>query len=141
MSKKAWIIVLVGVAVAVAVGVGLAIVLDDGGGSQSSAETAYCSSLNDLETSVSEVAAADPSSTTPDQLEPLISGAQNAWRDVQSAASNLASANQSSLVQAWNGFQSAVDTSAGSSTQSIVSAAQILQSAAQSSLESYDCSS
>jgi len=139
MSKRTWVIVLVAVGAAIAVGVVLAVVLDDGGGSQSSAETAYCSSLNDLETSVAEVANAAPSSTTQAQLEPLISGVQNAWRDVQSAASDLASVNQSSLDKAWNGFQSAVDT--GSSTQSIVLAAQALQSAAQTSLDSYDCTS
>jgi len=139
MSKKTWIIVLV--AIAVAVGVGLAIALSVGGGSESSPEEKYCSSLNGLETSVAEIAAADPSTVSQDQLEPQISGAQNAWANVQSAASHVSGVNQDSLDSAWNGFQSAVDNSSGSSAQSIIAAAQTLESATKSSLESNDCTS
>jgi hypothetical protein len=133
MSKKAWIIVLV------AAGVGLAIVVGVLANSQSVAENRYCSALDGLESAVAIVAATDPSSST-DALETNISAAQQAWGDVQSAASHLSNVNQSSLDKAWNGFQNAVKSSSGSSSaQSVVAAAQTLESAVKSSIDSYDC--
>ena len=134
MSKKAWIITLVGVGVVLAVVLGLL------ANSQSVAEKKYCNSLDGLQSSLVALTSLNATAATSGQVQSDVDAVQSAWSDVKSAGSKLSDDNQANLNSAWDSFQTAVgNLNDGGSTADVQSAATGLETAVQSSIKSYDC--
>ena len=134
MSRKGWIIALVGGGVVLAVVIGLL------ANSQSVAEKQYCNSVDALQSSITTLTTADPTTLSKDQVQSDIDGIQSAWRNVKSDASDVHDLNQQDMDSAWDSFESAVkDLNNGGSTEDVQKAAESLGSAAEASAESLDC--
>jgi hypothetical protein len=139
MSRRNWIVVLVGIGVVIALVIGFA------ARSQSSAETEYCDALTSLKASVGNLTTIDPKTATEGEFQSDLNDVQSDWNSLESAAQNLHDSNQSALQTAWDNYSQAVKNIPGnasvSAAQSSVSqSAQALESAVKTSISSYSCS-
>ncbi len=142
MSGKQWLILLV------VIGVGLAILIgllgSDSSNSQAEAQSNFCSSVTNLESSVQSLASLSPTSASKSDYDDVVSEIENDWDAVKADASDLASASMSELESAWDSFKSAVDdvpddASVSEALSDIGSAAQTLATDAASTLSGPDC--
>lgn len=86
--------------------------------SQSTANEAFCASLDDLGTAAADLKALDPSSTSLDQLSSTVAAIGTAWTAVENAAKDAKGVNTSALSDAWNGVRAATRNLAGSGSVS-----------------------
>ena len=136
---KGWIIGLVAVGVVIAVGIGFA------SNSQSVAEKRYCSDLETLTGSLTNLTSLSPTTATQGEFQAATGAVQSAWGNVKISAGHLTGVNIDSLESAWNDFAQALQgvsasASVSDAEQAISQSAQALQSAAKSSADTYDCS-
>jgi len=144
MNRNTWIIVLL------AGGVGLAVLIgllgDRGGESQEQAQSAFCSSLSGLESSVESLTSLSPSSASKDDYQSAVSDIESSWDQVKSDAGDLTDIDESTLDSSWDDFKSAVDdvpddASASDAINDVSQAAQSLATTTESTLNGPDCSS
>jgi hypothetical protein len=143
MSRRGWIILLVGLGAAAAIGIGIFAVSQDH--SQERAQDNFCSSLQDLESDVQALVSLDASSASKDDYQSDVSAIEDDWDQVKSDASDLTSIDTSTLDSSWDDFKSAVDdvpddASASDALNDVESSAQSLLSTVKSTLTGPDCS-
>jgi len=143
MNRRAWIILLV------ACGIGLAVVIAlvgrNDGESQADAQQSFCSSLDDLDSSITSLTSLDVSTASKDDYQSAVSEIEDDWDDVKSDAQELGSIDMSQLDSAWDSFTSAVDdvpddASVSDAVQDVTQSAQSLASTVKSTLTGPDCS-
>jgi hypothetical protein len=143
MDRRLW---LIGVAALGTAAIVLIALLNSGNdNSQADAQSAFCSSVSTLESSVSSLTALDPSSASKDDYQSAVSDIESDWDAVKSAASDLGEATTSELQGAWDTFKSAVDNvphdaSVSDALDDVKEAAQTLASTAKTTLSGPDCS-
>lgn len=144
MDRRLW---LIGVAALGTAAIVLIALLNSGNdnNSQADAQSAFCSSVSTLESSVSSLTALDPSSASKDDYQSAVSDIESDWDAVKSAASDLGEATTSELQGAWDTFKSAVDNvpddaSVSDALNDVKEAAQTLASTAKTTLSGPDCS-
>ncbi len=140
MGKKGWIILLV------ALGVGAALVIGYLGNSQTRAEKQLCTSLDSLQSDVTNLAAIDPSTYTSGTLQTGITTIQDQWKTTVSDAKDVADFDKDNIEDAWSTFQKTVTSiPSGSSPEEIqstvTSAATTFESSIESTIGDLDCSS
>ncbi len=133
-----------------AVGVGIAVLIGLAGargssGNSVSSQATLCSSLSDLDSSVSALTELDPSTASKSDYESAVTTIQNDWIQVTVAAHGAASSTMSTLDSAWDSFDSAVkgvpsDASASDAISSVKQSGQALVSTTKSTLSGVGCS-
>ena len=143
MDRRLW---LIGVAALGTAAIVLIALLNSGNdNSQADAQSAFCSSVSTLESSVSSLTALDPSSASKDDYQSAVSDIESDWDAVKSAVSDLGEATTSELQGAWDTFKSAVDNvpndaSVSDALDDVKESAQTLASTAKTTLSGPDCS-
>ena len=143
MTRTLWLILIGCVLAAGAVLV--AIIANNGGQSQASAQQSFCSSVDTLQSSVSNLLGLSPTSASKDDYENALDHVQSDWDAVEDDASDLADVTTDQLEDAWDSFDSALDgvsddASVSDALSEIASAGKTFASSVASTLSGPDCS-
>ena len=144
MTRKTWIIVLIGGGVGFAILIGLLGNRSDS--SQAGAQDSFCSSLSGLQSSIQSLTSLSPTSASKSDYQSAVSDVESEWNQVKSAAGDLKEADMNTLDSAWDDFESAVkdvpdDASVSDALSDISQSADSLASTTKSTLTGPDCSS